>query len=337
MTTYYVDPGAAGDNNGTSWTHAWTSLQSAADTAAAGDTVYCRGTQNLSAAIDFDTNSGTYDGGYIKFVGCNASGVNDGSYFTLNGQDNSINGIYVNGKSFIWLENFKIHSCDGTAGLSTANAYADHWNFVNCWFHDNDGYGCHLNAYMRYPQFSLCKFTANTASGCYRPGQGAIFSLCQFRDNVGASSRGLELVAPTSCFSCIFHNNGAQGLYAYGAANLFANCVFNGNAGHGAEIGVAGAYSFVGCRFTNNNASGKYGLYTGANIRPTLLGCYFGNNSQGACNQYDILPVNGSTANVVLAGSETDHGYTTYDPPSYDFNLDATKAANTRSIAIQLP
>ena len=44
MTTRYVDPTASGSNNGTSWTHAWTTMQSAYDTAVAGDQVYCRGT-----------------------------------------------------------------------------------------------------------------------------------------------------------------------------------------------------------------------------------------------------------------------------------------------------
>lgn len=85
MTTYYVDPLAAGSNDGTSWTNAWTSIQSAFDTAVVGDIVYCRGTQTVAARIDVDTNSGTNAGGFIKFVGCNASGTVDGTRFTIQG------------------------------------------------------------------------------------------------------------------------------------------------------------------------------------------------------------------------------------------------------------
>lgn len=340
MTTYYCDCDlATGDNDGTTAANAWQTLQAAIDglngtQPTAGDTVLCKGTDSISAAIDMDGGQGTYDGGYLKFIGVNASWENDGTQFVIDGQNNNINGIYVNGKSFIWLENFKIHSCDGTAGLSTANAYADYWRFINCWFHDNDGYGCHLNSYVRAPQFTRCKFTANTSTGCYRPAQSGTFSLCQFSDNTGASSRGLDMAVVVSCFGCIFHNNGSDGVYLYGTNNTMTNCVFDGNAGHGANIGLAGSYSFIGCRFTNNAAAGKYGLYTGANIRPTLLGCYFGNNAEGASNRYDILPVDGSTANTVTAGSETNHGYTT--PASDDFNLDPAKAVNTYSIAIPL-
>jgi hypothetical protein len=339
MTTYYCDCDlATGDNDGTTAANAWQTLQAAIDglngtQPTAGDTVLCKGTDSITAAIDMDGGQGTYDGGHLKFVGVNSSWENDGTQFVIDGGNNNINGITVNAKSFIWIENFKIHSCDGTAGFGTANAVADHWVFDNCWFHDNDGYGWYGANYVRYPQFTRCKFTANTATGCYRPGQGSVFCACQFSDNTGASSRGLEMVTNGSCFGCVCHNNGSDGVYLYGLS-MMANCVFDGNAGHGANIGTVHAYQFVGCRFTNNAGAGKYGLYVGANCRPTLLACYFGNNAEGASNRYDILPVDGSTANTVTAGSETNHGYT--NPASDDFNLDPAKAVNTYSIAIPL-
>ena len=51
MTIYYVYSGAAGSNNGSSWTNAFTSLTTAFATEAAGDTLY--------VAHDHSESSGT--------------------------------------------------------------------------------------------------------------------------------------------------------------------------------------------------------------------------------------------------------------------------------------
>ena len=84
MALRYVDPAAVGANNGTSWADAWTDFQDAVDNWAAGDTIYCRGTQILAAQIDVDGADGIATNP-IKIIGMNASGVDDGTYFTLDG------------------------------------------------------------------------------------------------------------------------------------------------------------------------------------------------------------------------------------------------------------
>ena len=114
MTTRYVDPAASGDNDGTSWTNAYETLQQAADNAVAGDVVYCRGTETLAARVDFDTQTGTNAGGFIKFVGCNAEGNVDGTRFVLDGDGGNYAGIYiVPGISTLWFENIRVTNCDG--------------------------------------------------------------------------------------------------------------------------------------------------------------------------------------------------------------------------------
>jgi hypothetical protein len=334
MTIHYVDPAATGANNGTSWTNAWTTLQTAADTATAGDTVYCRGTQNISAAIDFDTNSGTYDGGYIKFIGCNASGNNDGTRFTLKRTSNTIDGIYANAVHFVWLENISVEDCTGTAGINCAAAYADYWALVNVRSHNNSGIGIRINAYGRYWHLSRCKCTSNGGDGVYRP-LSAQFAFCEFSGNTG---NGVSQSAINSYFNCIFRNNAGYGVDLY-AGGLLANCVVDANTAGGVKVShTLPVANLIGCRITNHTSSGKFGVDVTANVRCCLIGCYFGNNATDiTAGRYDIVPINGSTAHVVLGGSETDHGYVSPGSPNYDFNLDATKAADTRSIAVPLP
>lgn len=326
--TYYVDPEATGDNDGTSWDNAWTALQSAATNAAAGDIVYCRGTETIAAEIDFAA-SGTYDA-YIKFIGCNAAGANDGTFYEINGGDADINGLDIDG-DYIWFENFKIHSCDGTAAIDGSSSGVDHGVYVNVWCHDNAAYGFNSSFQTRYATFVRCRFSNNTSGGMYRPNNCRFFA-CSFDNNTGVGYT--ENTNNLIIHSCIFRDNTANGATLYGTPVVF-NCIFEDNGGDGcyASYQTAGTL-FVGCRFTNNDASGKYGLNIAENYYVGLLGCYFGNNATDINGRYYVLPIDGSTTHVVLNGSETDHGYVT---AGSDFNLDATKAANTRSIAVELP
>jgi hypothetical protein len=318
---------ASGANDGSSWANAYRTFQAAADAAGAGDTVYCKGTDSLSAAVDFDTNSGTYNGGYIKFVGVNAACTNAppqvsdyGDYFILDGQDGNIDGIYINGRSYVWLENIKIHSCNGTAAINLASAVADDWVLNNVWCHDNDGIGVYSHDFLRYPTFSRCRFTNNTSAGAYQV-QAAHWEFCAFLNNAGV---GIRIDHLTTLYGCIFHGNGDDGVLLYGGPTALVNCTIDANSGHGVNV-LAGANPlFVGCRITNHSQAAKLGISVGASIRVKLLGCYFGNNTTDITgSRYDSIPVNG-TSYLTLAGSDTNHGYTT--PASDDFNLrtDAT-------------
>jgi len=143
MATYYVDPDAGGDDNGTDWTNAWTTLQRAIDgdgvggtQPAAGDTVYCRGTETLDAACDVDGNSGTVNTGFIKYVGCNASGSVDGTRYVMDATDTYVSCLDTFSASHIWFENFQFtQATDDGVDLSGGG---DNLVFVNC-VSDNHG------------------------------------------------------------------------------------------------------------------------------------------------------------------------------------------------------
>lgn len=336
---YYVDPAATGSNNGSSWTHAWTSLQSAADTAAAGETVYCRGTELLAAAIDIDTNAGTYDGGYIKFIGCNASGDNDGTYFALDGQDNNINGLAFTAKDYIWIENFKIQNCGtsgGTGGVGIVGTTASQYGvFLNVWCYSNR-YGVYSNGYIKFASLVGCRFDASDVTGVYRPNECS-FVGCFISGNAGG---GIGQAAKNYYCGCVFHNNTGAGLDAYNGA-MCVNCVFDANTTYGASVTyTVPPHMFIGCRFTNQIGAGDLGLYVSSNTRTAhLLGCYFGNNATDAtASRYELMNLRNAALNT-LGGSDENEaggGYGGYkDASTDDFNLRDT--ATLRAVAVTLP
>ncbi len=318
MSTYYVDPAATGANDGSSWANAWTSLQSAADTAVAGDTVYCRGTQTLSAAIDFDTNSGT-SANPIKFIGCNASGVVDGTQFVVNG-NSAVASCLVGGVDFVWLENFKV--VDGTSRGLSYSTYCNWWVLNNVWFHSHGGYGIYAAGYIRNTRLLRCRFSSNTTGGIYRINAPQLTD-CRF-DNNGSYGENNSLY-PKYMTDCVFDDTG-EAVYCGGKDHVFRNCVFDGNT---TGLRDGNSYSIVsGCRFTNNTTGIDQAMGMAFPIA-----CYFGGNTTDISGDYSVAPIDGSTSHVIFNGSDTDHGYV--DSAAGDFNL--AEGASLRSVEVALP
>ncbi len=136
MATYYVDPAATGANDGSSWTDAWTSLQSALDTAGAGDTVYCRGTQTLSANIDENINDGA-TGNRRYIIGVNGIGVEDGTRFTVDGNSTAAYPLHWQGKgAFTEWRNVRFTNGATNSGYATGGD-TDGLRFINCRWADS--------------------------------------------------------------------------------------------------------------------------------------------------------------------------------------------------------
>lgn len=157
MSTYYVDPSATGNNDGggdggdpsdptqaANWTDAWTTLQSATDTAVGGDIVYCRGTETLTAPIDLDASAGTTAGGWIKYIGCNSStGAVDGSRYTLDGNSTAVNCLLFYASPYgvyLWFENMVFTGATGSGVAFPANVGSPTM-YVNCVAHTNGSFG----------------------------------------------------------------------------------------------------------------------------------------------------------------------------------------------------
>lgn len=331
MATHYVDPAATGNDDGTSWTDAWDTLQEAADAAAAGDTVYCRGTETLAAPVDFDTNSGSLAAGYIKFIGCNAGGTVDGTYFVLDGNSaaaNCIRGV-TTAQIYLWFENieFKNATADGIAGI----AGDDHWMFINCSFNTNGNSG------FEYSNFDyLCLFGCiahnNTDHGITNSLVNALvtkMAFCVARDN---GDIGLRIRATSTTFGCVTHDNGSDagdaGIYIAGGGCLIANCIIDGE--------YTGIYNFSGddtALFMNRITNNTVGIDFTNEL--TLCGWnYLHDNTTDLANPaawsdpgiHAAYITWKSTTNTNKADTDADDGYNAR--VSDDFNLKTSRTYN---------
>lgn len=329
MSTYYVDPAATGSATGADWTNAWTSLQSAADTATAGDIVYCRGTQTLTVKIDFDTNSGDdTTGGFIKFIGCNASGTNDGTRFVLDCNSAAASGVYINAKNYLWFENVEVKN--GTSsGFDAASSNFEGIVLVNCSSHNNSSHGFDFY-YSGYAGVHCIKCVAhnNGSSGFYRPYRFAFFYLCVSHNN---TARGFNL-DPSSYTvqvidSCLVYDNTGEGLCNDSSFLIVKGSVFEGNA-DGIELTSGNDLAILlANRITNNSG---YGI---KNSGPPLVPYgwnFINSNTTGQTNgTLDAIRDDGTDTNETTGTI----GYN--DADNDDYNL--TSSATLRRVEVELP
>jgi hypothetical protein len=330
MTIRYVDPAATGDNNGTSWTHAWPSLQTAADTAVAGYIVYCRGNQPLSATIVYDTQEGSNASGFIKFIGCNSGGTVDGTKFVLDGDSTATNCILLAAKNYIWWENFEFKNATG-AGWDATSAYFTNSVFINCISHNNGGDGWD----MYYSDvgkiiFLRCYAYSNGGDGFGQGYRGLlVFILCISKNNTsGGFDTTVSHADLVSIFyGCVAHNNGLDGIK--GNHIIAFNSIADENDDDGINIAV-GIGILIGNRITDNGKdTSGYGLNA---VTRTLYGWNFLlDNDSGATTGLIEAIRDGADADTnETSGTE---GYN--DGDNDDFNL--TDSATLRRIKIELP
>jgi hypothetical protein len=338
MALHYVDPAAAGANNGTSWTDAWTNVQSAFDTATAGDTVYCRGTQTTAAQIDVDTQTGTNAGGFIKFIGCNAAGTVDGTRFTIQGDGaNACHLLYLAGAiNMIWLQNFALKNAHGAASSGlTGDATARYgWVFINVAAFGCGQYGMALSSAAAFVAIK-CTVYLNGSHGMNNSGTGR-WICCSFHDNVG---NGADFSTTPTLIGCVCYDN-ADGFSSNFVGILMFGSVIDGNTDDGLIVSASASnyYSvYLACRITNHTAGGSIGL--DCNSEPVLTGWNYFENNTGANIQNDSLHyfipnLDGTTTNVEDQGN-INQGYTDLTDGSENYNLRSD--ASLRRIPVTIP
>ena len=332
MSTYYVDPAAGGSNNGSDWTNAWTSLQSAADTAVSGDIVYCRGTQTLSSKIDFDTNSAdpSNTGGEarILFVGCNSGGSVDGTRFVLNATT-AVNCLYIS-VTGLQFENFEFKNATST-GVLFAGSAPDYHVFINCIAHNNGYHG--FGGVGDYCIFLLCQSYSNSEDGYYIYYRN-IYCFCTAWGNL---NYGIRIFTNTLAFGCVIYNNTTAGMYIGGSGCYVMNCIVDDE-----QIGIYTATALgtiIQSRITN--------CVTGINFynKMTNLGwnLVHGSGVADFSNPSSLSRVDGDGGIFLPLGNETDtnlidqdadDGYN--DQSSQDYNLKISRTYNGETENVDL-
>ena len=306
--------------------------QAVVDAAVAGETIHAAGTITLAAQLDIDLNEGNTTSGFIKFVGYNASHVNDGTRFILDGNNAATNVIYNNSMNYWYFENIEAKNSNGGDGFTGTGVVYN--AFINCCANNNDIVG--FDTYnLGRSYYIRCVAYSNTGDGF---GAGLAYQHCLFCRSSDNGQSGFDIQYTSgSMIGCIADHNGNDGFENQSGSVLLFNCVSDGNTDDGVVGTTAVPYiqSVIGCRVTNHSGAGDIGVDAKSSI--FLHGWnYFqdndGANIQNGTLAYEILD-DGSGTDAEDQG-DTESGYVDEDDPE-DYNL--TDAATSRRTGIQIP
>jgi len=271
----YVDDDAAGANDGSSWTNAYTSFQSALDVATSGEQIWvAAGTYKPSSAYDLTNTSRYYHfrmiegveiyGGFSKTETRPSQrlsyGLGEANETILSGDigtigDNSDNCYHVFYHSSIGLTNAaKLDGFTITAGH--ADGDGTYYNFE----------GAGMLNYQSSPSVINCTFSNNTADN---PGGGM--------SNITVTSINID--------NCIFVNNSGLsggGLYIDGSSGYISNSTFKANSayvGGGLGLSSSSTTTVINCLFIDNIATNNGGEIYIYNCSPTITNCTIIHNS----------------------------------------------------------
>lgn len=347
MATYFVDHAGSATNPYDTQAKAATTLAGllAAVTVAAGDTIYCcdssgDGTLGETITSEIDLNaSGTNAGGWIKLIGCNASGQRDGTRYVISCGGNGINGIDLAGQDMWWFENIRVTNTGGSgkSGFYCSTGNSDGLVFVNCCADNTTRSGFYAGLF-RYYKMIRCTGFNNTNYGI-EAGNYGFHLFCSSHDNStdGFISSGL-ISQYVGCMS--YDNTDDEFGSTQPSDNLF-NCMVDGS-GSGddgielSNIGALYATGIFGCRITNHSGATDCGIYL--NNEPAVVGwCYFKDNTDNINDDTSVFfqPVpnaNGTSTNIE-DDTDADDGYA--DRTNHDFNLNSD--ALLRRTAITIP
>lgn len=222
----YVDGGATGSNDGSSWQHAYTSLAAALTATPTGSDVWVA--QGSYGPIELKSGVSMYGG----FAGT--------EIFTEDA-DPDAHPTYIDGGGT--AQAVTANNCNGSTvlrGFTIRNGLAEE---------GKAGGGVYLRDSSAI--FVGCEFTGNTAhfagGAVANYGGSPSFVNCRFHGNGAVTDK------PTPV--------GGGAIFNHDGAPTFVNCLFYGNkAGDGgAAVSLAGAIEFLNCTFSDNQATKRRG------------------------------------------------------------------------------
>jgi hypothetical protein len=338
MARWYK-PDATGNNDGSSLADAWTDLQTAVDTTtlAASPLYLCARDDGadiaLAAQVDFNTNPGTAAGGHLRYIGCNAAGVETGArtVFAFGGLSPTNGCFYINGvaATIISLENIGMKNCSAAKPLLKVGASCYYGRLINMRF---DG-----------PCLNGVSFTSNQGYGwfiydCYCTGStGYSFAQVNYTRAVNVqcigNARPFHIDGTSVLYGCVFHDTydtigtWGAGLSLMSTVSTIVNCIVDGS--YKSAVGIGNNCTgnrFIGCRFTNHNSAGAIAVITSSNAWYEMIGCSFFNNNV----PYDALGIE------LLAGPTlTSDGY--LDKANHDFSLLSNDPGRSQLMSVLSP
>jgi len=264
LETVYVDDSATGLGDGTSWADAYTSLQPALTTAAAGQVIRVgQGTYRPTAVADrtasFRLGSGiSIYGGYAGYGAADPDARDVSLYASvLSGEigtagdtsDNSYHVVVGSGiDSTAVLDGFTITG--GNANGSSTNGYGGGMynsscslTLANCRFTANSAssYGGGICNSSSFPTLINCTFTANSAGssggGMYNASSSPTLTSSTFTANSANEGGGMYNYSSSSptlancTFTANWGGNGGGMSNYYSSSPVLTNCILWGNTG----------------------------------------------------------------------------------------------------------
>ncbi len=332
MANFYVDAQTGNDSTGSGTSGApWKTTQKGWDSAAAGDTLFLRGTETLSGPVTFSSSKQR-----IRFIGCGTDWVAGAAQFVLDGAnvaasifagDSVASAGQDNQYHFLTLKRSTTNAC----ARGSVNYTFDQSLWNRCIFELHGGEVFEDNTlHLRYNRFHRCIFRNNSSHALTRP-LHCTYTFCRFSGNAGhvlyRSQNGWSDVFA----GCLMDDNGQVWASAWnnntGNPWLFLNCAMDANA---AGIVMYGDYSaraggVLGCRMTNMGA-GKTAITVSQSGRFAIVGHNYFSGNGADLNSARRIELEDSLY------AQSEDGYE--DQAGGDFNL--ASDALMRSIAVPL-
>ena len=298
---FYVDVQASGDNNGSTWFHAFTDLQAALDAAHPGDEIWVASGQYLPTAQTDpgDPRTATFPlvngvavyGGFTgdetnldqKDPVANETILSGDINAPGNASDNSYHVVTAD-SSITNAENTVLDGFTITAGNADGAAS-----------HDQDGAG--IRVVDGAPTLKNCTFTHNTAGddagGMKNQAGNPTLINCTFSNNSVSDSGGAiynQAGGHSVLINCRFLDNtasdsgGSIRLASTSSATLI-NCLLSGNtaAGGGAlSLGYGSSAVLTNCTLAGNSATGNGGGIIVVDSSLTMVNCILWGNTDSA-------------------------------------------------------
>ena len=288
--TYYVVPGGAGNNNGTSWANAYADVQSAIDKASSaggGEVWIAKGTYKHGSAMTMKNKVAIYGG----FAGTETSKDQ-----RVSGNNTILDG---EGKYRVFDNNYtKENPLTNSAKLDNVT--------IQNGYTSRSGAGMY-NSYAS-PEITNCTFTGNSASGSYYGSGGGMYNSsstptltnCTFTNNSASSGGGMHNSGSSTkpvLTNCTSSNNSALryggGMYNDSSSPVLTNCTFSNNSAYWDGGGMFNSYSspvLTNCILWGNTASSNGNeIYNSG--KPTIDTCII----KGGYSSY------GSYTNIITA------------------------------------